>query len=352
MAEVIEAPSKTSDIPLVKEPTIDDEINSLTALREKKHGKAKTVEQPTNLAEGEEIPKAAEAKEPAKTDPKAEKEVKPKKEKFWKKEKEATPTNGELPKAAATDPAPAEVKIPKEFLDRLEKAEALLNRPSVKTVLKAEESGDDYNTFREKLEAKNPMRMSYQDIYKVQLDRDGYSEAEKARKLERFSEKDEDDQADIITHTRKELKAEFDKEINDYTPKFEKTTDPAETAWSELASSVPDAAKAIENKELYGVLMTPELLKSTSDINIPILKTDKDGRIDPTDFLRVKHIVQNFDLIAETIENQVRLEVTEEFETRYNLPLSAETGNHVPQPRQETTAVKKRVDALVESLPK
>lgn len=364
MSETLTAPTPATEeninIPLSNPivSSIDDALDNMDKIRETKKGKKKEQPANENAGEGEDIlnpPVETPSEKPAETpiDKKLEgetpAETKPKKSKFWKKEKEAVPANGVAQSEQTPATPQSKTELPPEIQKELENLRAIVNRPSVKTVLKAEESGKDYNTFREELESKNPMKMSYEDIYKIQLDRDGYSESEKARKLERFSEKDEDDQADIITHTRKELKAEFDKNINEYTPKFEVQENPVAKTWDTLASELPSAIKQIENKDYFGVQMTPERIKSLTDISKPIIKIDQEtGRIDPQDFLRVKHIVENFDLIAETIEEQTRLEVTEEFNATYNLPLSAETGNHSPQPRQEQAHSSKRKEDMKE----
>lgn len=388
------------NIPL---PSIEDEINDLTVRREKATGKRKPEpKQELNLAKGEEQPEeTAEAKatrEAAeqktvtdiatakkhggeKLDDKgnvvdtegkivktAEEiktaEVKPKKPKFWKKETVAPATNGEAtkPKTETAPVSPETIslgKLPKEIQEKLKRAdalEAIVNRPSVKLVLKAEESGKDFKTFYSEVSSKDPFKIPNVDVYKMQLnDVGGYTQAEIDRKVERFMEKDEDDQADIIAPFRKTLKDNYDKEQNDWTPKFEAQENPVETAWDTLVADIPKVipqyAKELELE--FGVPMTPEIIKNITNTSEPLVKIDKEtGRIDTKDFLRASYIVRNIDAIAETIDNQARTETAEEFNERYNLPLSAETGNHLPQPRQESTAVKKRVDALMESLPK
>lgn len=343
----------------------EQEIDNLTVARNKSNKKTPVVEQPANLGKGEEetiqpVETKIEAKvEETKTEEKKEpvEEVKSKRKKFWKPEQPATPeaVKTETTTTTSTEPTFDFNKLPKEIQDKLKRAdqvEEILNRSSVKTVLKLEESGKDFDTAYKELQSANPYNMAYKDIYKAMLDEEGYSETEKQARMDRFDEKDEFDQADIITPFRKELKARFDKDIQSHTPKFEKAENPLEKTMVSLNEALPTVAQKWEGKVYQGILATPERVKSAMDINKPIVKMDKNGVVDPEDFFRVKYIIENYETIADTIVTETEVEISEEFKKRYNLPLSAETGKHEPSPTPIKTETKKRVDALMESLPK
>lgn len=372
---------------------IDDALDGIDKKRKNNEGKNNNEPPPANLGEGEDVetPEQKAAKVVAETKLKADTELakkhggekldesgnildatgkivktaellkaeaKPKKPKFWKpKEKEVPAANGEAKPAEepVTETNFSLDKLPKEIQDRLKRAdllEELINRPSFKTLLMAEESGKDYDTVRNEIEANNPYKKSYEEIYKIKMDREGYSPEEKGRKLAKFMEKDEDDQLDIITPTRKELKTEFDQKIASITPKItEKQPDPQATAWDELNADIPKTipqyAKELELE--FGVAMTPDIIKDITNTAVPLIRIDKEtGRIDTKDFLRASHIIRNINLIAQTIEDDARLEVTEEFNKQYNLGLSSESGNHSAQPREAQQHSAKRKEDMKE----
>lgn len=363
MAETIEAPTL---------PSAETDIDKMDAIREKESGKAKPAEkQDLDLGKGEDIPnpetptekpaeKPAEAPAPTEPETKPEEkkpdEKKPKKPKFWKKEPPVVPaTNGEIKPTAETktEPPAAEFKLPKDIQDRLEKAEALLNDPSVKLVLKAKESGKDFRSYYDEISSRDPLKIANVDVYKMQLDDvGGYTEAEKQRKVEKFMEKDEDDQADIIAPFRKSLKDRDDKEQNEWTPKFEQEANPLEMVWSTLEKAVPEVGKEYVGKELYGIVVTPERYKSAIDLSKPIVNKGADGNPDPKDFFEKKFLFENFEAIAETIADTNWLTAVDKLEEVITLPLSSESGNHTPQPRQLRTEDEKRIKDLADSLPK
>lgn len=291
--------------------------------------------------------KPTEKVKPEDDKPKAEDKPKPEKKKFWKPE-------DKKPDAPAEQVKPVEQTVADTSLAELQKKveqyEKLLSKKSVKSVLKAEESGKDFYESYAEMAKRDPFNMSYEDLYKMQLDEDGYTETEKQRKLENFSAKEEDDQADIISKFRKDLKTKWNKELEDYTPKFESqepVNDPNKNFHQELEA----VAKTFENKEFYGILATPDMIKKAIDPNSSIIKVGADGTIDKEDYLRVKLIVDNLPLIAQTIEDQVTAEITEKWEKMTGGNLPPTNGTALPQSPQKATDVEKRMAALKASLP-
>lgn len=337
---------KIFDTAPVKEPE-GDWSERLTKKRN-----AKLAEKKTETPEATTTEAVAEAvtETPTATTEKTTEEVKPetksekkKFKKFWDKKE------GQAPETAT---APAEikpeVKIPREIQERLDRAEALLNKPSVKMVLQAEEQGKDFNTYYDELKSKDPYKMPYADIYKAQLDEMGYSETEKARKMERFAEKDEDDQADLIAPFRKQLKEKFDKTLQDYTPKFEKQEEKSFIDEDAYAAVV----KSYENKELYGIQVTPQMAKSTSEYYTKnSLIKFKDGKFDPDDLFRKTFLIANEELILNEVYEGGYNAGIEKIEQEVTQPLSTQIGSHTPQPRKATSETEKRVQALRGSLP-
>jgi hypothetical protein len=309
--------------------------------------KAEQVAETPKADKPTETPKAeapkAEVKEEA---PKAER---PKYRKKWGEKKEAEPTaeKTEVKTEAKADGLTADER------QELATLRSLINKPSVKHVLKAEESGKDFVSYYDELKQRDPNKMSYSDIYKLQLKDQGATESEIERKLAKFEdEKDEDEQFDIISSFRKQLKNSWDKELNDYTPKVEKQAD----VWEELNEPYQNAAKQYENKELFGIKVTPDMAKQTAEFyKNNSLFTLKDGKIDADDMFKKTFLVNNIDLIVNEACEAAYNEGFEEAEKRNGVgqPLSSQNGASVPQPRSGTaqTEREKRIQNLKASLP-
>lgn len=294
-----------------------------------------TVNVETPVVEGE---KKAE-------EPKVEKTGKKKFKKFW--DKTQTPAEGETvitPTAAAKE----QIKLPKEIEDELFSLRSIVNKPAVKMVLKAEASTKkDFVSYYDELKSRDPYKMSYDAIYKMQLEDQGLNETEITRKSEKFAEMDEDDQLDRIASFRKTLKDRFDQELNENTPIFEQPEPMVDD------KALAETAKSFENKEIFGIMATPQMVKETYDYfnNSPLINI-KDGKFDPQDLFTKTFLIKNFELIVNEAYEGGFNDGLEKLEQEVTQPLSTQIGSHQSQPRKVTSDTQKRIDSLKGSLPK
>lgn len=342
--------SETAESPVQQVEKSLDKVAKARAASQQKTEQAQSAEVVNEQPKPTEDKPEAEVKPPVE-EPKAEakpEEKKTKKSKFWKPEEvknETTDPKGGLPKGDAP-----KTEVPKDLQDKIANYERLLNKPSVKAVLKAEESGKSFLESYSEMASRDPFKMSYEELYKMQLDEDQYTAEEKERKLKNFLIKDEDDQADIISKFRKDLKSKWNKELEDYSPKFEREEqqpDPNEGFFDQL----PSVAKTFEGKELYGIEMTAERLKKITDPNIPIVKLDKNGGINKEDFIRVKAILEYLPLIAETVYEDGVRETTEKWEEMTGGALPSSHGTSLAQSGQVKTDTENRIKNLLSSIP-
>lgn len=375
MAEVETAPSKTPEIKegeikvthdIIENPNKivqeEDWSTKLTKKRNAKNAENKAAEARSTETSAEKInsdvtpdvPSETTVVEEKKTEePKVEKTEKKKFKKFWDKTK--TPTEGDAvitPTTPVTEPTISFDKLPKDIQERLKRAdvlEGIVSRPSVKLVLKAEEtSGKDFRTYYSELLNKDPFKIPNVDVYKMQLeDVGGYTQTEIDRKVEKFLEKDEDDQADIIAPFRKTLKDNSDKETTDWTPKFEQPEPMVDD------KALAEVAKTFENKEIFGIMATPQMVKETYDYfnNSPLINI-KDGKFDPQDLFTKTFLIKNFELIVNEAYEGGFNDGLEKLEQQVTQPLSTQIGSHQSQPRKVTSDTQKRIDSLKGSLPK
>ncbi len=363
----ISTETSTSQVDLTKSA---DPIDRITVKRKEAEAKQKAKEaQEVSRETPQETPQTetpAETKAEVKTEtseskaPEAEGEKKPEKKSAkgsWKKkakEVEVVPATDKGIEGKTETKVPVKVELPKEVSDRLTLLDSLLADPSIKTVLKAKESGKDFISYYDEMRSRDPYKMSYTEIYKMQLKEQGLNETEIERKMEKFSERDEDDQLDIVAPYRKELKGRFDKELNDFTPSFKAPEENNEPLPSDyLEEDIKKVTPNYTGRELFGIEATPERIAAAANLDKSIINI-KDGKIDAEDYFETNFLKQHFDLIAETIWEKAETETTEKLEAIYNVgkPLNANTGSGAPQPRTTDSATQKRVGALKDSLPK
>lgn len=338
----------------VKEETWDSSLAKKKQAAKAKQTVAETPtpaneEKPVVLAEGTITPEVAKTDEQP-----AEEKPKPKKERLKK-----FLTSKEEPAVTSTDTttpaAAAKVELPKEVESELNQLRALVNKPSVKMVLQAEESGKDFSTYYEELKSRDPYKLPYNTLYEMQLRDQGLSDSEIKRKLDKFNDPgqtDEDDQLDKIATFRKSLKEKFDSELKNYTPSTAAPEPPENTWETKVMPAYQAAIKNYENKELNGIMVTPQEAQSLSDYykNNTLVKM-KDGMPDPEDLARVTHLVKNYDLIVNQIYESGFNEGVEKLQEEVIQPLNAKTGSHTTQPRKTQTDTEKRVANLKASLP-
>lgn len=270
-----------------------------------------------------------------------------------KAQEEGKPADGKPADGKPAEAKPGESDLSKQEREELASLRAILSKPSVKTVLKAEESGKDFLTYYEELKSQDPYKMPLKDIYKLQLQEQGLTEVEMDRRVTKFTDElDEDEQLDRVAVFRKQLKTKFDQLTSDYTPKLDKPVD----MWDDLNAPYHQAAKTYEGKKILDVVVTPELAKATADFykDNSLVNLTKDGKLDPDDLFKKTFVVNNIGLII----NQARQEAYDEgFSAAEEAngvgkPLPSQNGGGAPQPRKsENTETRKRVDNLIASLP-
>lgn len=344
-AETVVKPEETKE--QVKETAVVEDKKTETEKTDTDTSKELVLNMPKTEVKKEE--KKNDTKAESKAEPVAAAEEKPKaksKTKFWEPAEQASAIE-----QVATHVA---VELPQDVKDEIAYLRSVIDKPSVKSVLAAEESGEPFIEYIDKIRGNNPEKLSSLDLYKLKLQESGKPAEVVERMAELFDMKDEIDQDMLV----EDFKA---KKIREYKESLEKATPNVMTKAKEEAEKRAKThneflglAKSLEGKvyDKLGIQITPERSKELQNYftNNSLLAVREDGSIDPEDLLELATFKLFKKAIFNSIHENAYKEGFEALEAKINQPLGAMETTSVSTPTPVRSGAKTDLDKQKEGL--
>ncbi len=247
-------------------------------------------------AKTEEVKKETETKviEPKAEDKPAEGETK----KFWERKRV-------IPESAKEAAKP--VPIPLEVEEELNKLRSIVNKTSVKQLLKIEQDGKDVESYYMERAQKDPSKLTPEQVMKGFLEEEGKTGEELDRLMENFSERDEIDKISLTSERKKSLIKEFKSKEKDSLKDFN-PADPTEAinyrkAQVEFVNEVDlfvDSLKGQVHPE-FGIRVDDKMVSSLKESFKTGVTIRENGTPDPQEFANREFLWNNREQIFETI---------------------------------------------------
>lgn len=290
--------------------------------------------------------KKEEKKEEVKAETVVEEKPKPKsKNKFWEPAEQAA-----TPEAT---PAPV-VELPQDVKDELVYLRSIVEKASVKSVLAAEESGEPFIDYIDKIRGKNPDKLSSLDLYKLKLQESGKPEDVVNRMAELFEMKDEIDQDMLVEDFKAKKIREYQESLDKATPNVvAKAKEDAEKRLK-THNEFLALAKNLEGKvyDSLGLTITPERSKELQNYfnTNSLFKVREDGTVDPEDLFEMATFKLYKKAIFNSIHENAYKEGFEALEAKVNQPLGTMESTSVSTPTPVRSGAKTDLENQKEGL--
>ena len=199
------------------------------------------------------------------------------------------------------------VKIPLEVEEELNKLRSIVNKTSVKQLLKIEQDGKDVESYYMERAQKDPSKLTTEQLFKGFLEDEGKHGEELDELMEDFMSRSQIDQLSLTSERRKLLIKEWKNKEKDSLKDFDPADTTEEVAYRKAQTefvgevdSFVDSLKGQVHPE-FGIKVDEKIISGLKDAFKSGITIRDNGTPDPQEFANREFLWTNRDVIFENI---------------------------------------------------